>query len=133
MPPWVRLIVLPVFVVGAVKLGGDASQLHVKGDEGCPAVIDVNRGRGVDYECSSDGGQSKDSAVLVLAILSLSFGGGAVLLAVSVLGDVSRSRDPARQTDGLAADLAELDARHERGLFTDEERQRAIERRLRRN
>lgn len=133
MPAWVRLIALPVFAVGAVKLGGDASQLYVKDDEDCPAVIDVNRGRGVDYECSSYGGQSKDSAVLILAILSLSFGGGSVLLAMSVVGDLSRSRDPAREADALAADLAELDARHERGLLTDEERQTAIERRLRRS
>ena len=130
MPAWVRLIVLAIFAIGAVKFAGDALRLHAKADADCPAVSDVNPGRGLDFNCSTYGGTSKDSAVLMLAILGLAFGGVTVFGAIGVVRGMRRPGESAG--DALADDLAELDALHKRGLLTDAERQAAIDSRLRR-
>jgi hypothetical protein len=67
--------------------------------------------------------------VVTLAIDALIFGGLPALVAVGA--GRRRSGDPTGHGDALLDDLAELDALHQRGLLTDEERQTAIERRLR--
>lgn len=131
VPAWVLLILLAIFAIGAVKFIGDALRLHAKDDADCPAVSDVNLGRGLDFKCSTYGGTSKDSAVLMLAFCGLAFGGVPVYVAVGAVRDMRRPGDTAARRDALADDTAEVDALRERGLLTDEERQTAIDRRLR--
>ena len=108
MPAWVRLIVLAIFAIGAVKFAGDALRLHAKADADCPAVSDVNPGRGLDFNCSTYGGTSKDSAVLMLAILGLAFGGVTVFGAIGVVRGMRRPGESAG--DALADERLKVSA-----------------------
>jgi len=126
-----RLVGLAVLAIGSVQLCGAALALMSTSSDECPSVVDTNVGRGIDYECSSDGGQSKESAVLVLAALGLFFGAGAVYLLAGLLPRRRAGGAEAEVVDDLIDDLAELDDLHERGLLTEEELDAARTRRLR--
>jgi len=77
---WVLLLLLGAFLYGSLRHGVEAVELATTDAEDCPAVVDRNGGRAVDFECSPTGDRSKDSAVRTLAVACLMFGSAAVVL-----------------------------------------------------
>jgi hypothetical protein len=109
-----QLIVCLVFLGVAVQSCAAAWGLATTSDDDCPAVVDTNPGRGLDYECSTSGGESKGSAVLFLAAIGLGFG------VVTLYGLVTLARGRTRSSDGdtedaiIADDPSEPDEPSER-------------------
>jgi hypothetical protein len=131
LPLWMRLIGIVVLLFGTVWFGAEALMLAATSSDECPSVVDTNDGRGVDFECSSSGGQSKDSAVLLLAGLGVMFGAFLLVAVSKLLHDVRSGAGSDDEVGALIDDLAELDDLRARGLLTDDELDAAKTRRLR--
>jgi len=117
-----RVVLILILVFGSVQSCVAAWALATTSGDDCPTVVDTNPGRGLDYECSSDGGESKGSAVLLLAAIGLGFGGGALHGFVALARDRARARsgDTDTSAGSVVGAPVDLDEPHEHGPLSDE-------------